>query len=107
MLCFPARTCRRALTPAPCPLCALELASAGPPAMAPVGCAAGRRLRARSHARMRACMRALPTEQCRVCVRVRVQVHYIMDEMLLNGCIVDTNKANVLEPVQLLEQVNA
>jgi len=32
------------------------------------------------------------------------QVHYIMDEMLLNGCIVDTNKANVLEPVQLLDR---
>ena len=33
------------------------------------------------------------------------QVHYIVDEMLLNGCIIDTNKANVLEPVQLLETV--
>ena len=33
------------------------------------------------------------------------QVHYIMDEMLLNGCIVDTNKANILEPVQLLETI--
>lgn len=32
-------------------------------------------------------------------------VHYIMDEMLINGCVVDTNKANVLEPVQLLETV--
>jgi AP-4 complex subunit sigma-1 len=28
-----------------------------------------------------------------------------MDEMLLNGAIVDTNKNNILEPVQLLEQV--
>ncbi len=33
------------------------------------------------------------------------QVHYIMDEMLLNGCIVDTNRANILEPVQLLETI--
>lgn len=32
------------------------------------------------------------------------QVHYIMDEMLLNGYIADTNKANILEPVQLLDQ---
>ncbi|KAJ9513778.1 hypothetical protein QJQ45_015534, partial [Haematococcus lacustris] len=32
-------------------------------------------------------------------------VHYIMDEMLLNGHIVDTNKTNILEPVHLLEQV--
>lgn len=35
-----------------------------------------------------------------------VQVHYIMDEMLMNGCIVDTNKQNILEPVQLLENVS-
>jgi hypothetical protein len=34
------------------------------------------------------------------------QVHYILDEMLLNGCIIDTNKQNILEPVQLLEQVS-
>jgi len=35
------------------------------------------------------------------------QVHYIVDEMLLNGCIVETNKSNILEPVELLEQVQA
>jgi len=34
-------------------------------------------------------------------------VHYIVDEMLLNGCIVDTNKQNILEPVQLLETVSS
>lgn len=34
-------------------------------------------------------------------------MHYIMDEMLLNGCIVDTNKTNILEPVQLLENVSS
>lgn len=39
---------------------------------------------------------------CCLCMH---QVHYIMDEMLLNGCIVDTNKQNILEPVQLLENV--
>jgi hypothetical protein len=30
-----------------------------------------------------------------------------MDEMLLNGCIVDTNKTNILEPVTLLENAPA
>lgn len=35
------------------------------------------------------------------------QVHYILDEMLVNGQVVDTNKTNILEPVQLLEQVAA
>jgi hypothetical protein len=33
------------------------------------------------------------------------QVHYILDEMLINGQVVDTNRTNILEPVQLLEQV--
>jgi AP-4 complex subunit sigma-1 len=54
----------------------------------------GRRLAAHDHA------------DCALCVQSRVQVHYIMDEMLLNGCIVDTNKVNILEPVQLLDQVS-
>jgi AP-4 complex subunit sigma-1 len=27
-----------------------------------------------------------------------------VDEMLMNGCIVETNKQNILAPVQLLEK---
>ena len=34
-------------------------------------------------------------------------VHYILDEMLLVGCIVDTNKGSALEVVQLLDQAAA
>jgi len=30
--------------------------------------------------------------------------HYILDEMLMNGAIVETNKQNVLAPIQLLEK---
>lgn len=30
--------------------------------------------------------------------------HFIVDEMLINGCIVDTNKQNILTPIQLLEK---
>lgn len=30
--------------------------------------------------------------------------HFILDEMLMNGCIVETNKNNILAPVQLLEK---
>ncbi|KAK9916834.1 hypothetical protein WJX75_007612 [Coccomyxa subellipsoidea] len=30
--------------------------------------------------------------------------HFIVDEMLMNGCIVDTNKQNILAPIQLLEK---
>ena len=33
-----------------------------------------------------------------------LQAHFIVDEMLINGCIVDTNKQNILTPVQLLEK---
>ena len=33
-----------------------------------------------------------------------LQAHFIVDEMLMNGCIVETNKQNILAPVQLLEK---
>lgn len=36
--------------------------------------------------------------------RMLPQAHYILDEMLMNGCIVETNKQNVLVPIQLLEK---
>ncbi|PRW56326.1 AP-4 complex subunit sigma [Chlorella sorokiniana] len=32
--------------------------------------------------------------------------HHIIDEMIANGCVVETNKANALTPVQLLERVS-
>ena len=28
------------------------------------------------------------------------KAHFILDEMVMNGCIIETNKANVLAPVQ-------
>ena len=31
--------------------------------------------------------------------------HHIIDEMVANGCVVETNKANALMPVQLLERL--
>lgn len=33
-----------------------------------------------------------------------LQAHFIVDEMLMNGRIVETNKQNVLAPVQLLDK---
>ena len=33
-----------------------------------------------------------------------MQAHFVLDEMLMNGCIFETNKVNVLAPVQLLER---
>ena len=34
------------------------------------------------------------------------KAHFILDEMVTNGAIVETNKANVLKPVLLLEKVS-
>lgn len=31
--------------------------------------------------------------------------HHIIDEMIANGCVVETNKAAALTPVQLLERI--
>ncbi|GMH36760.1 hypothetical protein BSKO_04633 [Bryopsis sp. KO-2023] len=32
-------------------------------------------------------------------------VHFILDEMLMNGCVVDINQQNILQPIKLLEKV--
>lgn len=36
--------------------------------------------------------------------RLPPQAHYILDEMCMNGCIVETNRSNVLAPIRLLEK---
>jgi AP-4 complex subunit sigma-1 len=36
-----------------------------------------------------------------------MQAHFLIDEMLMNGCIVETNKVSVLAPMQLLEKATA
>ena len=32
------------------------------------------------------------------------KAHFILDEMVMNGCIIETNKTNVLAPIQLLDK---
>jgi len=32
------------------------------------------------------------------------QVHFLLDEMVQNGYIVETNKANILRPIDLMER---
>jgi AP-4 complex subunit sigma-1 len=32
------------------------------------------------------------------------KTHYILDEMVLDGCIVDTNRRNILNPIYLMER---
>eukprot|EP00591_Stephanopyxis_turris_P001051 CAMPEP_0195522570 /NCGR_PEP_ID=MMETSP0794_2-20130614/20857_1 /TAXON_ID=515487 /ORGANISM="Stephanopyxis turris, Strain CCMP 815" /LENGTH=145 /DNA_ID=CAMNT_0040652353 /DNA_START=88 /DNA_END=525 /DNA_ORIENTATION=+ len=34
------------------------------------------------------------------------KAHFIVDEMFMNGCIVETNKANILKPVVLLDKLS-
>lgn len=34
------------------------------------------------------------------------KAHFILEEMVTNGCIMETNKANVLKPILLLEKVS-
>ena len=35
------------------------------------------------------------------------QAHYILDEMVMNGCMVETNRLKILTPVQLLDKIEA
>ena len=32
--------------------------------------------------------------------------HFILDEMVLNGCIVETNKNNIIKPIALMDKVS-
>eukprot|EP00475_Leptophrys_vorax_P003062 TRINITY_DN11778_c0_g2_i1.p1 TRINITY_DN11778_c0_g2~~TRINITY_DN11778_c0_g2_i1.p1 ORF type:complete len:144 (+),score=20.02 TRINITY_DN11778_c0_g2_i1:151-582(+) len=32
------------------------------------------------------------------------KAHFILDEMVMNGCIVETNKLNILAPIQLMDK---
>lgn len=34
------------------------------------------------------------------------KAHFILNEMVMNGCIVETNKANILKPILLLEKAS-
>lgn len=35
------------------------------------------------------------------------KAHFILDEMVQNGCVVDTNKYNALNPLYLMEKHSA
>jgi AP-4 complex subunit sigma-1 len=34
------------------------------------------------------------------------KAHYIVNEMVVNGAIVENNKANILKPLQLMDKVS-
>ena len=43
--------------------------------------------------------------QCELDIMFNLEkAHFILDEMVMNGCIIETNKNNVLAPVQLLDK---
>ena len=49
-----------------------------------------------------------PSEQPACGPRRRsLQAHYILDEMIMNGCMVETNRVKILTPVQLLDKIEA
>ena len=32
------------------------------------------------------------------------KAHFMLEEMVMNGCIVETNKVNILGPIQLMDK---
>jgi len=45
--------------------------------------------------------------QCELDIMFNLEkAHFIVDEMFMNGCIVETNKANILKPVVLLDKLS-
>ncbi len=48
----------------------------------------------------------LTLAQCELDIMFHLEkVHMLLEEMVLNGCVLDTNKSNVLEPILLLDKV--
>jgi hypothetical protein len=44
--------------------------------------------------------------QCELDIMFNLEkAHFIVDEMFMNGCLVETNKANVLKPIVLLDKM--
>jgi AP-4 complex subunit sigma-1 len=33
------------------------------------------------------------------------KAHFILEEMMTNGCIIETNKQNILDPIQMMDKV--
>lgn len=48
-------------------------------------------------------LRCVP--QCELDIMFNLErAHFILDEMVMNGRVVETNKANVLRPVRLIDK---
>jgi hypothetical protein len=43
--------------------------------------------------------------QCELDIMFHLEkVHFMLEEMVMNGCIVETSKQNILAPIQLMEK---
>ena len=66
-----------------------------------------------SHLRLPAFHRSRPSNldhrtrrsQCELDIMFNLEkAHFILDEMIMNGCIIETNKNNILAPVHILDK---
>jgi hypothetical protein len=45
--------------------------------------------------------------QCELDIMFHLEkVHFMLEEMVMNGCIVETSKQNILAPIQLMEKAS-
>ena len=45
--------------------------------------------------------------QCELDIMFNLEkAHFILDEMVVDGCVVETNKVNILKPIALMEKAS-
>lgn len=45
--------------------------------------------------------------QCELDIMFHLEkVHFMLEEMVMNGCIVETSKTNILTPIQLMDKAS-
>jgi len=45
--------------------------------------------------------------QCELDIMFHLEkAHFMLEEMVMNGCIVETSKANILSPIQLMDKAH-
>lgn len=45
--------------------------------------------------------------QCELDIMFHLEkAHFMLEEMVMNGCIVETNKGNILAPIQLMDKAS-
>lgn len=45
--------------------------------------------------------------QCELDIMFHLEkAHFMLEEMVMNGCIIETSKSNILTPIQLMEKAS-